>query len=917
MNIQGTLVGGSGVRKRMTAMRHGLVVAALVLFGGGASAQTVERVSIRPDGAQGNARSSGPDTDATGTCVAFWSDASNLLPLGADSNGVRDVFLFDRATDQLQRVSVSSTGEQGNRASQSEGFLPSVADDCSCVAFSSDATNLVPDDANQTTDIFVRDLLAAATERVSISSDGSGANGPSVFPSVDADCDRVAFHSKASNLVPDDTNGVTDVFVFDRDTGETIRFSTGAGGEEADGRSITPSISADGRCVAFASAATNLLGPDNNRRLDIYVACDGVVTCRASVSTSGVEANGDSFLPSLNADGRIVAFKSLASNLVPGDTNGAADVFVHDCDKGTTERVSVNSRGEQGNDHSFPGTISGDGRFVAFGSFATNMAVGKGTNGQAQIYVRDREQMITVMVSVSPSGQAGNGSPPDMPPSISRNGAFVAFASLASNLVPGDTNEVMDAFIAENVLGPVIPCVVDEDCPEGQECVDGVCRPIVTETPTPTITGTPPTATPTSTRTPTPEIDCFFDLDCPENHVCIDGICRVVVCETDEDCTEGRICEDGLCQSIPLTPTPLPTCISDEDCPEPDRCRAGVCVPPRVCDDEDAVVDRLNCRGVRETCVGGTCECGGDCNFDGIVFGNEISVALNILGGATPLSECPAADIIFPPDEQVMGNEITLAVLNLGFGCPGEGLPLELFEDRSDEIRTLEIGSTSGAPGQTVDVPISISGGGEVATAQMDLLFDSDVLRLVDPDEPCTVSARLQATHTLGAFLPQRPATPPGVQRLRLFVGDVAFPVEEFDEGPIATCRFEIVAGASPGTVALTGERLNIGDPAGNVFGASVVPGSVTVTEGECVPQNCPAFPRQTCVGGSCACTGDCNGDGSVFGNEITIAVLILGGEADLSQCLAADADGDGEVFSNEVTLAVINLGEGCPSGEE
>ncbi len=144
---------------------------------------------------------------------------------------------------------------------------------------------------------------------------------------------------------------------------------------QADGASITPSISADGRCVAFASAATNLLPgtPDTNRVLDIYVACDGVVTCRASVSSAGDEPDQMSFLPALSADGNIVAFKSNATNLVPGDLNQSADVFVHNCATGETQRVSVGDSGQEGNDIAIPPTISGDGRFVAFGSFASNL----------------------------------------------------------------------------------------------------------------------------------------------------------------------------------------------------------------------------------------------------------------------------------------------------------------------------------------------------------------------------------------------------------------------------------------------------------------------------------------------------------------------------------------------------------------
>jgi Cys-rich repeat protein len=592
------------------------------------------------------------------------------------------------------------------------------------------------------------------------------------------------------------------------------------------------------------------------------------------------------------------------------------------------------------------------------------------------------------------SGRPGNGSAPDMPASISLNGNFVAFASLASDLVPGDTNEAMDAFLGPNATAtstrtftptrtptplpcvtnsdcpsgqvcvdnrcvastptatatPTITCAVTEDCPDGQVCADGICK-FPTQTPTETLT---PLAT--QTPTPTPPIPCFVDLDCPINHICVDGECEIVHCVNDSDCPDGRQCEGGICQPLPLTPTPLPTCTTDEDCTPPDHCRAGVCVPPRGCDDSDPEIDRLACRGARETCLNGTCECGGDCNLDGNVFGNEISIAVSILGDpdATPLSECPAADIIFPLDGEVMGNEITLAVLNLGYGCPGEGLPLELMRDRTEETRTITIGAGQGSPGGQAVVTFNVSGGDEVATAQFDLLYDTNVLSL-NPLTDCSLDSRLRATHTLGVFEPQRPAPPVGIRRVRFFVGDLVFPVQSFDAGTLFSCTFGIAPGAGSGTTLLAGERVNIGDASGNTFGTALVPGSVDVVpcttnadcpdemicdngvcraqcesdedcpddmkcrdglcrEAECsVPGDCAGAPRQTCVEGFCLCTGDCNDDGNVFGNEITLAVRILGGDDPVEVCEAADANQDGEVFSNEVTLAVINLGEGCP----
>ena len=175
---------------------------------------------------------------------------------------------------------------------------------------------------------------------------------------------------------------------------------------------------------------------------------------------------------------------------------------------------------------------------------------------------------------------------------------------------------------------------------------------------------------------------------------------------------------DGICRdsSTPTpTATPLPTCVVDADCPDGQQCLAAamVCVPPRECDDSDPLVDRLQCRGVREACINNTCECGGDCNLNGIVFGTEITHMVCILGGQCDLSICEAGDV--NGDGVVTGCDVSLAVLNLGLGCPGEGTPLLFGESRADETRTITIGrdDLEGAPGQFVDVDIAISGGTE------------------------------------------------------------------------------------------------------------------------------------------------------------------------------------------------------------
>ena len=235
-----------------------------------------------------------------------------------------------------------------------------------------------------------RPFQQQGTERVSVDSAGNQGNGASAFPSISPDGRFVAFRSDASNLVPGDTNGIGDVFVHDRQTGATQRVSVSSSGTQAAGlNSAGASISADGRLVAFASGASNLVSGDSNNARDIFVHDRQTgATTRVSVSSSGVQANANSFFPSLSADGRLVSFYGSSNNLVPGDTNGKSDVFLHDRQTGTTLLVSVDSAGNQGNQSSSgASSISADGRSVAFSSQASNL-VSDDTNGTTDLFVR-------------------------------------------------------------------------------------------------------------------------------------------------------------------------------------------------------------------------------------------------------------------------------------------------------------------------------------------------------------------------------------------------------------------------------------------------------------------------------------------------------------------------------------------------
>jgi Tol biopolymer transport system component len=286
------------------------------------------------------------------------------------------------------------------------------------------------------------------TQRVSVSSAGVQGNADSGnYPAaISANGRYVAFDSAASNLVSGDSNGYVDVFVRDRKLHKTYLVSVSSAGVQGNGVSYAPAISANGRYVAFDSAASNLVSGDSNGYIDIFVRDRKLhKTFLVSVSSAGIQANGNSgdYAAGVSADGRYVAFDSAASNLTGADTNGYQDVFVRDRKLHRTSRVSVSSAGVQGNAESYTPAISADGRYVAFESAASNL-VGGDSNGYFDVFVRDRKLHRTVRASVT-AGVQGNG--PSEGPAISADGRYVSFVSSASDLVSGDTNGYGDIFV--------------------------------------------------------------------------------------------------------------------------------------------------------------------------------------------------------------------------------------------------------------------------------------------------------------------------------------------------------------------------------------------------------------------------------------------------------------------------------------
>ncbi len=409
-------------------------------------AGVTERVSVDSGGLESDDWSQCPGVSDDGRFLVFESLATNLVP--GDTNSTFDIFVHDRLSGTTERVSVASDGTEGDATSYSgNDDGPDISADGRFVVFYSYASNLVADDTNGVGDIFVRDREAGTTVRVSVASDGSQGDGYSFEPAISGDGQFVVFQSFASNLVAGDTNGFGDIYVHDRLAGTTVRVSVASDGSEGDDNSYNGRISGNGQLVAFSSLATNLVAGDSNLFRDVFVhdRLTGT-TERVSAASNGAGANNWSIFPRISENGRFVVFASPATNLVDGDTNGQYDIFVHDSDNGTTERVSIASDGTQSNWFSYRADVSGDGGLVAFHSAATNLVDGD-INTQEDIFVHHRGSGVTERVSVSSDGIESDGR--SLFPSLSSDGYSVAFHSLAGNLVSGDTNAEWDVFVHE------------------------------------------------------------------------------------------------------------------------------------------------------------------------------------------------------------------------------------------------------------------------------------------------------------------------------------------------------------------------------------------------------------------------------------------------------------------------------------
>ena len=351
--------------------------------------------------------------------------------VGDDTNGATDVFLYARSSGAISRISKSTAGAEGNRRS----FNPSISTDGQTIAYSSAASNLVPGDTNGQIDVFGHSRTTNQTTRLSLAPGQGQLDNRSDSPSLSRDGRFVAFRSLASNVVPNDGNAFADIFVRDLATGATTLVSKRDDGLQGNGASSAPSISASGRFIAFASAASNLLAADRNLAADVFLFDRQSLTVTAASRSVAPLAGLEAIQISINSNGNYIAFASRAPNLVRSDTNDSAiyDIFVFNRLARRTTLASLSTAGEVGNDWSLAPSISGDGQVLAYHSLATNFVDGD-TNGTFDVFVRDRLQGLTTRVSESATGQQADGA--SLGPAVSADGKHVAFRTDAGNLAP-------------------------------------------------------------------------------------------------------------------------------------------------------------------------------------------------------------------------------------------------------------------------------------------------------------------------------------------------------------------------------------------------------------------------------------------------------------------------------------------------
>jgi Tol biopolymer transport system component len=443
-------------------------------------------ISMNPDGFVGNNYSEDPSISGDGRYVVFASAADDLV--ANDTNGLVDIFLHDRPFQTTLRVSVATGGTE---ATGGDSLNPVISPDGRYIVFESKATNLVANDTNDVSDIFMHDRQTGATTRISVASGGGQATGgDSVTPSVSNNADRIVYASGATNLITNDANPYQDIFLYVRSSNTTTRISVPSAPSTAvpNGRSLDPFITPNGNFAVFGSVANNLVSGDINDFCGVFSCADIFVrdltnntTTLVSRNTAGELGDNASNAPVISNDGRYVVFESQADNLdaqLP-DGNFVADVFMRDRTASTTIRVSKGQGGSEGTFASTEANISSDGNWIFFTTGSE--FVPSDTNFTPDIYRYQRSNGQLNVVSLPEGGGESDGASREGVPS--NDGQRIAFWSEGTNLVPDDTNAQRDVFVRTYLEDDATP----------------------TPTHTPTNTGTP-TNTPSPTNTPTPSL---------------------------------------------------------------------------------------------------------------------------------------------------------------------------------------------------------------------------------------------------------------------------------------------------------------------------------------------------------------------------------------------------------------------------
>lgn len=402
-----------------------------------------------------------------GQYVAFVSWGTNLVASQLDTNNARDVFLWTRATGAITLVSRSTTS--ATATGNGESTFPVISGNGSTVAFNSTATNLVSGitDTNAASDVFFWDRTTGNRFCVSRSSSvTSTGNGASSVPSISNDGQWIAFQTLATNLLfgLTDSNAGSDVFLYNRSTGARILVSGQGTATNIAGNSPsnTPIVSADGNWIAFRSLATNIVSSvDFNGVADIYLyqRSTGARTLASRAPVGQAVGVSSSAGFNISADGAYIAYTSAATNVVAGqtDTNGKDDIFLFTRSGGSTVLVSrAGSATTAGNDSSFTARLSGDGRYVAFTSYATNLVTNQSdANAESDVFVFDRTAGTLQLVSHTPGSSTTTGNGRSSSPGISSDGAFLAFNGPASDLVANviDSNGKDDVFLHDRAAG--------------------------------------------------------------------------------------------------------------------------------------------------------------------------------------------------------------------------------------------------------------------------------------------------------------------------------------------------------------------------------------------------------------------------------------------------------------------------------